>query len=86
MPQTLIGYNPKTDRILTTRDVTWAEWKRPDPKRNLSFFKKNPEAEQDPSGVDELTEVNRTYNVNRVDNENGEDNSTPTPPTPLGLP
>ena len=31
-------YNPENKRIITTRDVEWAEWKANNPVENLKMF------------------------------------------------
>ena len=52
-------FNPVTEKISETRDVTtWAEWKRVDPKKSMSVFNENPELLEAPMGLDavEVTE------------------------------
>ena len=59
-------YNPKTNSISESRDVsTWAEWKRVDPKNDMSVFNKNPELLTTPMGLDavEVTEPVATPRV-----------------------
>jgi hypothetical protein len=46
-------YNPATNAIIETRDVVWGEWKRADPKSNMSVFHKDPELLVDPMGIDD---------------------------------
>lgn len=46
-------YNPATNAVIESRDITWAEWKRVDPKSNMSVFHKDPELLVDPMGLDD---------------------------------
>jgi hypothetical protein len=46
-------YNPQNKSIIESRDVVWSDWKRPDPKRSLSIFVKEPETLKEPVGIDD---------------------------------
>jgi hypothetical protein len=46
-------FNPKTKKIIRSRDVKWLEWKILDPKRDMSIFTKDPTLLEDPVGFDD---------------------------------
>jgi hypothetical protein len=46
-------YNPQNKSIIESRDVVWSDWKRPDPKRTLSIFVKDPDTLKEPVGIDD---------------------------------
>ena len=46
-------FNPVTKRIILSRDVKWAEWKRTDPKSNMDVFVKYDSTDIVP-GIDEV--------------------------------
>ena len=46
-------FNPATKRIILSRDVKWAEWKRTDPKSNMDVFVKYDSTDIVP-GIDEV--------------------------------
>jgi hypothetical protein len=46
-------YMPKTNRIEETRDVVWADWKRPSPGTGMSIFDKEPTLKNEPTGLDD---------------------------------
>ena len=31
-------YNPGTKRIILSRDVTWGDWNRTDPRKNMDIY------------------------------------------------
>ena len=47
-------YNPKTNRMFTSRDVVWDGWKRTDPKADMKkIFEQYPDLEHEPAGLDD---------------------------------
>jgi hypothetical protein len=46
-------YNPKTKKIVRSRDVKWLEWETLDPKHDMSIFVKQPELLNEPMGFDD---------------------------------
>ena len=46
-------FNPKTCKVIDSRDVTWLDWRRADPKRDMSIFVKEPTTLEEPSGIDD---------------------------------
>ncbi len=51
-------YNPKTKKIIRSRDVKWLDWEILDPKRDMSIFNKQPELLNEPVGFDD-----KEYNI-----------------------
>jgi hypothetical protein len=48
-------YNPQTKAISESRDIiTWADWRRVDPKDDMSIFKEEPELLDVPMGLDPI--------------------------------
>jgi hypothetical protein len=59
--------NPTTKAISETRDVAlWAEWKKVDPKSNMSIFNQEPDLLNEPMGLDAV-EVTEPLEVPGVD-------------------
>lgn len=52
-PDTYRMYNPKTRKVLETRDITWMDWTRQDPQRDASIFNQQPETIAEKPGIDE---------------------------------
>jgi hypothetical protein len=46
-------YNPKTKKIIRSRDIKWLDWEVLDPKRDMSIFVKQPELLAEPVGFDD---------------------------------
>ena len=46
-------YKVDTKAIVESRDVTWDEWTRPDPKRDVSIFVQEPETLIETPGIDD---------------------------------
>jgi hypothetical protein len=60
-------HNPTTKAISETRDVAlWAEWKKVDPKSNVSVFNQEPDFLNKPMGLDAV-EVREPLEVPGVD-------------------
>ena len=60
-------YNPTTKRIISSRDVKWADWKPTDPRNNMDIFVK-----YDPTdivlGVDEMVvEIIKSPGINKLE-------------------
>ena len=57
-------YNPTTKRIISSRDVKWADWKPTDPRTNMDVFVKYDSTELVP-GVDEMVvEISKPPEIN----------------------
>jgi hypothetical protein len=46
-------FNPKTSRVVQSRDVKWLEWETLDLKQDMSIFSKQPELLDEPVGFDD---------------------------------
>ena len=47
-------YNPKTNRMFTSRDVVWDGWKRTNPKADMQkIFEQYPDLRDEPAGLDD---------------------------------
>jgi hypothetical protein len=72
--------NPTTKAISETRDVTlWAEWKKIDPKSNVSTFNQEQELLNEPMGLDAV-EVTEPLEVPGVDSHLIPDDDAPVIP------
>ena len=74
-------YNPKTNKVYISRDITWADWKRPDPKRDLSFYNENKEAQAIPAGVDNTDDDDIVIVESNVHDYSKKDNTKNHPTT-----
>jgi len=60
-------YNPTTNRIISSRDVKWADWKPTDPRNNIDIFVKYDPADIVP-GVDEMVvEIVKPPEINKTE-------------------
>ena len=46
-------YNANTKAVFESRDIIWADWKRIDPKANMSIFDTEPDLKEMPLGIDD---------------------------------
>jgi hypothetical protein len=57
-PDTYRMFNPDTNKVIPSRDVRWADWKRTDPYEELNVFKQVAETKNEvPLGIDDIALV-----------------------------